>query len=905
MTNKNSIAIMNLLMSLAGVTYFTNLELWTLLMLKMINKSLRYGNSEVSSFAYSAYGLIVGSALGNYQCGYEFGQLAIKVNKKFENVALWSKVYFMVGAFINHWKQPIQNNYLILRKAFQYGLETGVPSFCAYSVNVLASTMYFQGYPLAQLSQELEEFLEYVKQVKNIHGIYFQKLLKQVILSLQDLTFRTGNLSDRDFDEDNFLQEIKKLNLGLHLSFYSIAKMQLLYLFGDYKRAIILAQDSEKIIGYSFGLWRVVEHYFYYSLTLISLLRQSKNHSGNWQILLENLNKFKTWSDNCPENFLHKYLLISAEMACLSNQVLEAIELYDRAIAVAKVNNFLLDESLANELAGKFYLTKGKDKVAKVYLEDAYYGYLKWGAIAKARNLQQNYSLLLSKTFTPIEVNFSSFDLSTILKAYQAISSEFVLGKLLETLMKIAIENAGAQKGFLIFEKEGKWVIEAEGAIDSENVTVLRSLDINAIDSSTRTTFLSVAIVNYAIRTKQDIVLNNATCEKQFILDSYITTTQPKSILCLPLLYQRKLSGILYLENNLITDAFTLERVEILKIISSQAAISIENSRLYERLEDYSRTLEIKVEERMREIQRKNEELANTIHILKKTQAQIIAQEKLASLGTLTAGIAHEIKNPLNFVNNFAELSIELAKELSEEIASQKNKLERESLNCIDEIIDDLCQNAQKINEHGKRADKIVRGMLMHSRGESASRQPTNLNTLLFEAVNLIYHGMRAKDTSFNISIETDFDDSLELVDAIAQDISRVFLNIIDNACYAAYQKKIELQNNFNGKKPDFIPLLFVSTKNLNSSIEIRIRDNGKGISPEIADKIFTPFFTTKPTGEGTGLGLSIGHDIIVQTHQGDIRVKTEVDRYTEFIITLPKTVVPNSGYQHESDGCR
>jgi signal transduction histidine kinase len=660
-----------------------------------------------------------------------------------------------------------------------------------------------------------------------------------------------------------------------------------------------MARKSEILIGFSFGLSRVTEHYFYYALTLTSLYPQTspETQQSYWITLTEYQDKFKLWSDNCPENFLHKYLLISAEIARIANRELEAMELYDRAIESAKENEFCHNASIASELTAKFYLNRNQEKVASVYLKDAYYGYLQWGAIGKVKNLEQKYASLLSniivqksqKNKSGLPSMHLSLDLSTIIKAYQTLSSEIALGKLLEKLMKIAIENAGAQKGFLILNREGKLTIEAEGAIDSEEVTILQAIPLDSINSLTQTTYLSVAIINYVSRSQKDVVLNDATREEQFIADPYILITQPKSILSIPLLHQGKLRGILYLENNLTTNAFSSDRVEILKILSSQAAISIENSYLYERLEESSNTLAQKVEERTREIVNKNEQLAATLQTLKKTQAQIIAQEKLASLGTLTAGIAHEIKNPLNFVNNFAELSIELTQELFEEIDSQKNKIDSESFIYIQEILQDLSQNAQKINEHGKRADKIVHGMLMHSRGESGSRQLTSINALLAEAINLVYHGMRAKDPSFNITVEIDYDDTLEPIYVIPQDISRVFLNIINNACYAARQNK-------SSEEHEFSPQLRVSTKNLEAFVEICIRDNGIGIPLAIQTKIFTPFFTTKPTGEGTGLGLSISYDIIVQSHQGEIRIESQTNKYTEFIITLPKTVSPNSG---------
>jgi signal transduction histidine kinase len=297
-------------------------------------------------------------------------------------------------------------------------------------------------------------------------------------------------------------------------------------------------------------------------------------------------------------------------------------------------------------------------------------------------------------------------------------------------------------------------------------------------------------------------------------------------------------------------------------------------------LEESFTTLEQKVEER-------THILSQTLEQLKTTQAQIVAQEKMASLGALTAGIAHEIKNPLNFINNFAELSVELTEELVEEIKRSINCVDENARSYMDELLMDLHQNAQKIHEHGKRADKIVRSMLMHSRGERAERQLTDINALLNESVNLAYHGMRAQHSSFNLAIKLDFDE-IAPMKVVASDMSRVFLNLINNACYATHAKAKQQRNLTDAS---YIPQLTVSTRDLETHVKIYVRDNGLGIAPEIQTKIFEPFFTTKPAGEGTGLGLSMSHKIIVQEHQGKIQVDSEYGHYTEFIITLPKTI--------------
>ena len=289
-----------------------------------------------------------------------------------------------------------------------------------------------------------------------------------------------------------------------------------------------------------------------------------------------------------------------------------------------------------------------------------------------------------------------------------------------------------------------------------------------------------------------------------------------------------------------------------------------------------------KTEQAFTEAEKHREEAEAALGELKDAQRQLVLSEKMASLGQLTAGIAHEIKNPLNFVNNFAALSSDLTRELRDEVNKQKDRIDPNNVIAIDELLNDLEQNVTKINEHGKRADSIVKGMLLHSRGKSGELQPTDINALLAEYVNLAYHGLRAQDQSFNIKIETTYDPAVGMMNVVPQNLSRVFLNIVNNGCYSTNEKK-------KNKGAGFNPTISVTTKNFSDKVEIRIRDNGNGIPKSVLDKIFNPFFTTKPTGIGTGLGLSLSYDIIVQEHKGEIRVDTKEGEYAEFIITLPK----------------
>ncbi len=319
---------------------------------------------------------------------------------------------------------------------------------------------------------------------------------------------------------------------------------------------------------------------------------------------------------------------------------------------------------------------------------------------------------------------------------------------------------------------------------------------------------------------------------------------------------------VMAVEFDKITEAYV-----VFDNFSDKNAFDQSTARLLNRFREHAVSA-ISKAQAMKSLQEKNEEII-------RTQTQLVHSEKMASLGELTAGIAHEIKNPLNFVNNFSEISGELIMEIEDEMNNNNNE---EVLS----ILKDLKQNLEKINQHGKRADSIVKGMLLHSRGSSGEKTLTDINDLLDQYVNLAYHGMRATNKEFNITIEKDYDESLEKINVIPQDLSRVFLNIINNACYAAYDRKKKSGD-------DFSPTLKVSTKNLKDKIEIRIADNGNGIPADILEKIFQPFFTTKPTGEGTGLGLSLSYDIVTKVHSGDLKVETKEGQGTNFIILLPK----------------
>lgn len=358
-------------------------------------------------------------------------------------------------------------------------------------------------------------------------------------------------------------------------------------------------------------------------------------------------------------------------------------------------------------------------------------------------------------------------------------------------------------------------------------------------------------LTSQIIQTREPLLLNRKADERRQKLGVKRVGVESASYLGVPIPVGNEIIGAMSVQSTEEENKFTEADMRLLNTLAAHVGIAINNANAYQ-------------------------ELNSTLENLKSTQDQLVAQEKLASLGELTAGIAHEIKNPLNFINNFSEVSRELLDELKNEL---KNKNEDE----VSGLIHDLKQNLEKINQHGKRADSIVKGMLLHSRGTSGEKTLTDVNDLLDQYVNLAYHGMRAQNKEFNITIEKDYDESLKKISVVPQDISRVFLNLINNACYAANEKKLKKGNNFS-------PLLKVSTKDLKDKVKIGIMDNGNGIPESVKEQIFNPFFSTKPTGDGTGLGLSLSYDIVVKQHAGEIKFESEAGKFTEFIIIIPKS---------------
>ena len=644
MTDSYKLAAMRVMNYLSSPAFIALNQLSLLMWCRQVNLSIQYGNSAGSAFPYIGYGLIL-CASGELDTGYQFGKLALKLLEQFRDRTFKAKIYAIYKGFIKHWNEPLRDTSSFCREAYHSGIETGDFECAASITQSYAYALYLSGVDLIDAKKEMAKALEVTYQTKQEAYIHWNQILMQAILNLVEQVENPCYLIGEVYDEQKMMPVHQAGGDRTAIMHAYSHKVILCYLFEEFQQAVENADRFEEYSANAASLFILPVVYLYDMLARLALYPNS-SETEREEILTKvaaKQEKMETWAKHAPMNYLHKFYLVEAERDRVLGNDKDAREYYDKAIILARENEYLNEEALAYELAARFYLARNQNHVARHYLQDAHYAYQRWGAVAKVKDLEARYpqflaiqSLTSTRTDTenniinPITTTGSNsgeaLDFAAVMKASQAISGEIVLEQLLNQVMKTVIENAGAQKGFLILDQGGNWAIEAEAAVECEIITIMQSIPVDSVDPATGIPLLSTAIVNYVARSHENVVLNNATDEGLFTGDSYITATQPKSILCTPLLNQGKLGGILYLENNLAIGAFTSERVETLKIIAAQAAISIENASLYEKLEDYNRTLEQKVEDRTAELAQANTQILSLNERLKVENIRMSAE---------------------------------------------------------------------------------------------------------------------------------------------------------------------------------------------------------------------------------------------------------------------------------------
>ncbi|MEG4168640.1 MULTISPECIES: AAA family ATPase [unclassified Microcoleus] len=590
MTNPQTQAAMQLSGMLFPPIFQGMPGLLPLLSSTMVSLSLQFGNAPASTVGYAMHGMVLCAFLQEVETGYSFGQLALSLLDRLNVPEFKSTVLLLFGGWIQHRQESLLATIPTLKDGYRLGMETGDFVDAGYNIYICFYTHLFAGVELDTWEPEIASYRDVMAQLKQYSAGVYLDMIQQTVQNFRESHIRPDLLIGSAYDETVMIPKHYQDNEFTAIACACIFKLLLAYCYGNYTAALDhISQVKQYLMGVSGSAFVPIFH-FYAALTHLALFpaQPAIEHEQTEIIALVETHQstLQQWAQNAPMNYLHKWYLVEAERQRVLGNKAEAIEMYDRAIAGAKQNKYVNDEALGNELAAKFYGEWGKTKVAQAYIFEAYYCYVEWGATAKVTDLETRYPHLFAvtqpgrkNTQTTVAMTTTGsgnhLDITAVMKASQAISGEIMLDKLLSSLMKILMENAGAQRGYLILLSQGQLFIEAEGKIDDELVTVLQSIPVGTCQE------LSSAIVNYVSRTQESVVLDDAARSGQFTNDAHIRKHQPKSILCVPLINQSQIISIVYLENNLTAGAFTPERVEILKVLSGQAAISIQNSKLY------------------------------------------------------------------------------------------------------------------------------------------------------------------------------------------------------------------------------------------------------------------------------------------------------------------------------------
>jgi PAS domain S-box-containing protein len=587
MSNAASLATLDVLTKLGPPAHYTDAKLRSMVICRAVNLSLEGGNCDGSCYAYAVLARLAGPEFGDYETGLRFGRLGYELVEQRGLKRFQARTYLNFGYLLMFWTRHVREGCDLLRRAFETANQIGDLTFAAYYYTHLNTYLLAAGDPLDNAQVEVEHGLAFARNMR--FGFAIDSIAGQLglIRTLRGLTPIFGRFDDGQFDE--LLLEsrfCRNRDLALAAGSYWTRKLQARFFAGDYTSALEASLRAQQLQPTSASFFECAEYHFYSAL---SRAASCQSAAGQWQehvsALAAHHRQLEVWATACPENFENRAALVGAEIARIDGRAFDAMNLYEQAIRSAQANGFVHNEALANELAARFYTACGFEQIAHLYLQNARDCYLRWGADGKVRQLDAMYPRLRMEEPAPaptstIAASVEQLDLATVIKVSHAISGEIVLEKLLEILMRTALEHAGAERGLLILSRGAEQRIAAEATIDGDLVTV------HLRDEEVAATVLPESVFHYVLRTRESVILDDASSHNPFSADSYIVENYLRSMLCFPLINQGRLTGILYLENNLTPRAFTPDRVALLTVLASQAAISLENSRLYRDVAD-------------------------------------------------------------------------------------------------------------------------------------------------------------------------------------------------------------------------------------------------------------------------------------------------------------------------------
>ena len=954
MSDPASLATLDVLTKIGAPAVYTDANLLALVACRAVNLSLERGNCDASCSAYVWLSMVAGPRFGDYRAAvYRFGQLGYDLVGGRGLTRFQARTYMEYGYGVVPWTRHVRAGRDPVRRAFEAANKIGDLTYAAYCGDQLNTNLLAAGDPLAETEREAEQGLAFARKMR--FGLVIDAITTQLglIRTLRGLTPTFGSFDDKQFDEARIERRFSENpDLAFVECWYWIRKLQARFFAGDYASAIEASSGAQRLLWSSVSQFETAEFHFYGALSRAASCDSTAagERLQHLDAIAAHHRQLELWAANCPDNFENRAALVSAEIARLEGRDREAMDLYEQAIRSARANGFVHNEALANELAARFYAARGFEKIARVYLQDARYGYLRWGADGKVRQLDEIYPYLREEKPTPaptstIGAPVEQLDLATVIKVSQAVSGEIVLEMLIDTLMRTAIEQAGAERGLLILLRRAEARIEAEATTGGDTVVVqLRDQPVTA-------SVLPESVLNYVLRTRESVILDDAAVQQPFAADLYFSQRRARSVLCLPLITQGKLIGVLYLENTLTPRVFAPSRSAVLKLLASQAAIALENARLYRDLEQREakirrlvdaniigiylwelegriieandtflrmvgydredllagrvswadltppewRDLDARAVEGLKTAgclppaekeyfrkdgsrvpvligsaafdEQRDQGVAFVLDLSERKRAEAEAREserhvremqmelahanRVATMGQLTASIAHEVNQPIAATATNAQAALRW-------LAARPPNLEE-----VRQALDHIVKDASRAGDVIGRIREIIK--------KAPSRKDrVDINEAIREVIELT----RGEAAKHGAAVQTAFGEALPLIEGDRVQLQQVVLNLIVNAVQAM------------GAVAERPRELFITTARAEpNGVLVTVKDSGPGLAPSNLEQLFAPFYTTKP--DGLGMGLSICRSII-EAHGGRLWVTANQPRGAIFSFTLP-----------------
>jgi signal transduction histidine kinase len=941
MTNPELQAAMQMLSVLIPCAYFTDQRLFRLQICRMVTISLQHGVSTDSATGYAYFGIVLGTVLHRYREGYLFAKLACDLLDKYGFIANRGTVYATFGT-VAAWTQPIATVIDFYRVGIPAAIETGNLLQACFGLQLSVTHRLIRGDPLDLVWRESERALDFTQKAKyhDVADIIVSQ--QRVIATLQGRTAAFSTFNDAQFNEATFEAQLTAERMPVLICAYWILKLEARFLSGDYAQALAAAGKAKPLLQALAGQIVVLD-YFYYSALTVSALYETASADDRqaWRELLRaHREQLREWAENYPPTFADKHTLVLAEIARLEKRHLDAQRLYQQAIDMARENGFVQNEGLAHELAAQYHLARGLETAGHAHLRRARNGYSRWGAHGKVAQLDERYPRLREER-TPassatIGPPVGQLDVETVVKASQALSSEMLVPRLIEKLVRIAVEHAGAERGLLILLRGGDPRIEAEATTRQGGVEVaVRQAAVTPSD-------LPQSVMHYVLRTQERVLLDDASADKVYSRDDYVRQKRSKSILCLPIVKQAKLVGALYLENDLTPCVFTPDRVSVLQLLASQAAISLENAGLYSDLQRSEAFLadgqrlskigsfgwnvargeiywsdetynifevdraarptfdlvlqRVHPDDRVFVLQTLEESTKGKMGFdteyrllmpdgsVKYVHAsgQAVSTDVLEIVGAIrditerkqSEEALRQAQDDLARIHRVTTMG-ELAASLAHELTQPISGVMTNADTCLRMLgrdKPDLDGGRAAVGRIGRDAQRAA-DIIGRIRSQFARVAP-NREVLDVNEVNRETVALlRGEAARYNISIRTELADDLPQIVGDRVQLQQVAMNLIINSIEAM-------------KPVDGIREMVITSRRVdNEQILVSVRDTGIGFPPHLAEQIFNPFFTTKP--HGTGMGLRISRSII-ESHGGRLWAESAAGGGATFHLNLP-----------------